>query len=132
MPRWSGDAAGHWELAEEFPPLQPKVWTDEGWQGKRFLRWALKNLQTKTVGQKKHGYLEIGCPQRLIETGLSPGHIPLRVPELRVFLLGASGALPLTTGSLFGGWDPFWTAGPGLEKGGPAVVGIPSCTLPHL
>lgn len=38
----------------------------------------------------------------------------LRVPELRVFLLGASGALPLTTGSLFGGWDPFWTAGPGL------------------
>lgn len=38
----------------------------------------------------------------------------LRVPELRVFLLGVSGVLPLTTGSLVGGWSPFWTTGPGL------------------
>lgn len=55
----------------------------------------------------------------------------LRVPELRVFLLGVSGVLPLTTGSLVGGWSPFWTTGPGLGTGRP-VVSIPNFAFPHL
>lgn len=90
-----------------------------------------KESADKTEVQKKHGYLRAGCLQRLRVTYLSRGHIPLRVPELRVFLLGVSGVLPLTTGSLVGGWSPFWTTGPGLGTGRP-VVSIPNFAFPHL
>lgn len=73
-----------------------------------------KESADKTKVQKKHRYLGAGCLQKLIKIYLSPGHVPLRVPEVRVFLLGVSGVLPLTTGSLVGGWSLFWTTGPGL------------------